>query len=965
MELWKQSISILEENVEEKSQAVEELLQSSSGDHTWIQVQYTPAQLLKRPRFCNVCREKLSGFPQHGWGCDVCKVKTHKKCMKLVKDKCKWSVEGSIPHHLQYISPENSIMPHQWVEGNLSPSARCAVCEKYCGSATKLQDWRCIWCAQAVHDGCLGQLGRGCNLGAISLSAVPPLSLREVSPCGEFKFRADAIGGDFGGGSPLLVLVNSKSGDNQGQRMIRKFKRLLNPVQVFDIIATGPEFSLTLFSSLDSFRVLVCGGDGTVGWVLSTFDRLDLHRKCQLAVLPLGTGNDLARVLGWGHAFYNVHELPSLLQDFERAPTRMLDRWSVLGIEGPPADIIKHYEHTVTSKVRIVMEAEEPHEIIKAVKSLCITVRELMEGVAATYSQVEQWEREDGTPTSDAVTDKCVVLLAKLDNLMKSLEKDDSSLQEESGLEPEDDENWKVEEKRRRDSLVGRANSLKKALKDIMTVAERGIDQHYRDSAAASKRAKFRTKRSKTTPSVLKISSSNLSLSSVCSPPASPSPNVDKLAVADGWMTDLSQTSGYGISPSHSSNPGLSIVGSTGLREPSSNSSVPDNDSVDRDALNSPCIGHVQPPTPGGTREQSAVGEPDRPNPDDRLFKPHSECQLYSGNPSDIKLSHSDSSIYEHAEKSSKMRSSNWSRMIKDKKRTSAVEQSNKKAMLPYAFTGGSLIAEVLLLNARVLGMAAGTRDFQTPLDKYKELKTMNNYFGIGLDAKIALDFHNKREGSDKTRSRSKLFLWYGMLGGRELMHRTYRNLDQRIRLECDGQPIDLPSLQGIVILNIPSYSGGANFWGTSKEDGFVAQSFDDRLLEVVALFGVIHVATSRVPNVVRLQNHRIAQCRHVRIVILGNEPIPVQVDGEPWMQPPGILQIVHKNRAQLLVRNPEFDATLKKWEEQKERSTAPSTPTAIGAEDVPFSRRAAEFLRLVESPRNCNSSCENCRRNS
>lgn len=39
--------------------------------------------------------------------------------------------------------------------------------------------------------------------------------------------------------------------------------------------------------------------------------------------------------------------------------------------------------------------------------------------------------------------------------------------------------------------------------------------------------------------------------------------------------------------------------------------------------------------------------------------------------------------------------------------------------------------------------------------------------------------------------------MWYGILGGKELMHRTYRNLDQRIRLECDGVPIELPSLQG------------------------------------------------------------------------------------------------------------------------------------------------------------------------
>uniref|UniRef100_A0A8R1EAA0 DAGKa domain-containing protein n=1 Tax=Caenorhabditis japonica TaxID=281687 RepID=A0A8R1EAA0_CAEJA len=131
----------------------------------------------------------------------------------------------------------------------------------------------------------------------------------------------------------------------------------------------------------------------------------------------------------------------------------------------------------------------------------------------------------------------------------------------------------------------------------------------------------------------------------------------------------------------------------------------------------------------------------------------------------------------------------------------------------------------------------------------------------------------------------------------------------------------------------------------------WTADMQEDIIIEVVALFGVIHVATSRVPNAVRLQNHRIAQCRHVRIVILGDEPIPVQVDGEPWLQPPGIMQIVHKNRAQMLARNPVFDATLKKWEEQR-ATTAPSTPTALGAstaEHVPFLTRAREFLRLIE----------------
>lgn len=75
--------------------------------------------------------------------------------------------------------------------------------------------------------------------------------------------------------------VNSKSGDNQGVKFLRRFKQLLNPAQVFDLISSGPQLGLRLFRHFDPFRILICSGDGSVGWVLSEIDRLNMHvSKC-------------------------------------------------------------------------------------------------------------------------------------------------------------------------------------------------------------------------------------------------------------------------------------------------------------------------------------------------------------------------------------------------------------------------------------------------------------------------------------------------------------------------------------------------------------------------------------------------------------------------------------------------------------------------------------------------------------
>ncbi|WOK97402.1 diacylglycerol kinase 2 [Canna indica] len=132
---------------------------------------------------------------------------------------------------------------------------------------------------------------------------------------------------------PLLVFINAKSGAQNGTSLRRRFNMLLNPLQVFELSSKqGPEVGLKLFRNIQYFRVLVCGGDGTVAWVLNAIEKENFESPPPVAILPLGTGNDLSRVLQWGGGLSSVEGqggLGALLHDIDHAAVTMLDRWSV------------------------------------------------------------------------------------------------------------------------------------------------------------------------------------------------------------------------------------------------------------------------------------------------------------------------------------------------------------------------------------------------------------------------------------------------------------------------------------------------------------------------------------------------------------------------------------------------------------------------------------------------------------
>ena len=133
--------------------------------------------------------------------------------------------------------------------------------------------------------------------------------------------------------SPLLVFVNSKSGGGEGSAWKREFSRCLHPIQVWDLADRRPPIAALMpFKSLlyagRKVRLLAVGGDGTCAWVLSLFEHWAQRLQLPLAVLPMGTGNDLSRALGWGPG--RVRRDPiALLRAIARAEPVLFDRWRV------------------------------------------------------------------------------------------------------------------------------------------------------------------------------------------------------------------------------------------------------------------------------------------------------------------------------------------------------------------------------------------------------------------------------------------------------------------------------------------------------------------------------------------------------------------------------------------------------------------------------------------------------------
>ncbi|XP_077429540.1 diacylglycerol kinase theta isoform X2 [Vanacampus margaritifer] len=162
----------------------------------------------------------------------------------------------------------------------------------------------------------------------------------------------------------------------------------------------------------------------------------------------------------------------------------------------------------------------------------------------------------------------------------------------------------------------------------------------------------------------------------------------------------------------------------------------------------------------------------------------------------------------------------------------------------------------------------------------------MNNYFGVGIDAELSLDFHQARQGDpDKFTSRFHNKGVYVKVGLQKIS--ATRSLHREVQLQVDGCHVALPNIEGLIFLNIPSWGSGADLWGSETDGCYGKPGVDDGLLEVVGVTGVVHMG--QVQSGLR-SGIRIAQGAYVRLML--KKPFPVQVDGEPWLQAPGHIVI-------------------------------------------------------------------------
>uniref|UniRef100_A0A6B2LA98 Diacylglycerol kinase n=1 Tax=Arcella intermedia TaxID=1963864 RepID=A0A6B2LA98_9EUKA len=160
----------------------------------------------------------------------------------------------------------------------------------------------------------------------------------------------------------MIVFVNKKSGKKGGQYFADLLKEVIPPHHIIDLMQTplGPHKGFPHLNQ-DS-KIICCGGDGTASWVISALQAQSM--KNPIGIFPLGTGNDLSKVLGWpikeegyfeqpkpNRQHQDLQYLSQSLSKFLEAKTVLLDSWLLQTDNQKPTPFFNYFSIGFDSRI--------------------------------------------------------------------------------------------------------------------------------------------------------------------------------------------------------------------------------------------------------------------------------------------------------------------------------------------------------------------------------------------------------------------------------------------------------------------------------------------------------------------------------------------------------------------------------------------------------------------------------------
>eukprot|EP01127_Copromyxa_protea_P009862 TRINITY_DN2356_c0_g1_i8.p1 TRINITY_DN2356_c0_g1~~TRINITY_DN2356_c0_g1_i8.p1 ORF type:complete len:935 (+),score=154.04 TRINITY_DN2356_c0_g1_i8:29-2806(+) len=734
----------------------------------------------------------------------------------------------------------------------------------------------------------------------------------------------------------IVAFVNPGSGGGQGFNVMKEMRNFLPSDQIVDMRKGNLDVILMNWIQYPNLKIIVAGGDGTVCWVLSILDKLTVEFWPAIAILPLGTGNDTARVMGWGGG-YGGEPLSDILRSVCNSEVFDFDRWNIM-INKLPQDQVSSWEDQIIQEQGGSDNSEEEGGELQKSSSKKKKASTIQPGDALASSSESEKAKKKKTSTIQPEDTTVTSESDKVNKKASTIQLGDTAVTSES------------------DKVPSRPQSPPS--RPQITSPRRVTSFDSLEVTAGTTPAKIRPqtpKKNKSLPSMpqspprperpLLSSSSSSSL-------LAPETGIPQLVSLPSSSQKNKSLPPMPRSPPRPERPLFSSSSSSSLLAPSvpveigtsQPASIPSLPPRPTETSTSPLqftprqieeVGtpplqftprHIEevctPPLQFTPRRMKFGTPPSESSEADSTSTFVQEVSSQAASPPPLLSSTSSSSSFslpvsipslpslptevgtppEASRLSSQASSPPPSRPLGNSPMSSNIYlpvsspvsppvsppvPSRPSGPLPDVDTASPSPESLLQSQPESLGFVA------------------NNYFSIGFDSELLYQFEQLRQESPNLFvSRHTNYLVYGMLGLKHMMSApnfNQKSLRHFCKLFVNGVEVPIPTgLQCLVVMNIPSYCGGINPWASSSNMNVFQdnpQSISDGLVEVFGLKGAAHLGLTKAN--LKKGGIRVAQGSHVQIIVV--QPIACQVDGEAHMIGPSEITMKLHSRVPML----------------------------------------------------------------